>query len=48
MLTAGTQRDKIIEELKLTDALLEYAVTHGETEEAERLREKLRKLAEML
>ena len=25
----GTQRDKLIEELKRTDALLEYAVQHG-------------------
>jgi len=48
MFSAGIQRDKIIEELKRTDALLEYAVTHGEEEEAERLREKLRKLAERL
>jgi len=46
MFSAGPQRDKIIEELKLTDALLEYAVTHGETEEAERRREKLRRLTE--
>lgn len=48
MFTAGTQRDKIIEELKRTDALLEYAVQHGEKEEAERLREKLRLLTERL
>lgn len=34
------------EELKRLDALLEYAVAHGETEEAERIRAKLRKLAE--
>ena len=26
----GTQRDKLIEELKRTDALLEYAVRYGE------------------
>ena len=48
MTETGTQRDKLIEELKRTDALLEYAVRHNETEEAERLREKLRKLAERL
>ena len=44
----GTQRDKLIEELKRTDALLEYAVRHGEDSEAERLREKMRKLTELL
>ena len=44
----GTQRDKLIEELKRTDALLEYAVRHGEEEEAERLREKMRTLTELL
>ena len=44
----GTQRDKLIEELKRTDALLEYAVRHDEEEEAERLREKMRKLADRL
>jgi len=48
MFSAAPQRNKIIEEPKLTDALFEYAVTHGETEETERLREKLRKLAERL
>lgn len=44
----GTQRDKLIEELKRTDALLEYAVQHGEDEEAERLRKKMRELADRL
>ena len=44
----GTQRDKLIEELKRTDALLEYAVRHGEDAEAERLREKMRRLTEAL
>ena len=44
----GTQRDKLIEELKRTDALLEYAVRPGEEEEAERLREKMRRLTEAL
>lgn len=44
----GPQKDKVIEELKRTDALLEYAVMHGETEEAERLRKKLRELTERI
>lgn len=48
MTETGTQRDKLIEELKMTDALLEYAVQHGEDAEAERLRAKLRGLAERL
>ncbi len=48
MTETGTQRDKLIEELKRTDALLEYAVLHGEEAEAERLRAKMRKLAEQL
>lgn len=41
MLATGTQRDKYIDALMRTDALLEYAVQHGKTEEAERLRRKL-------
>ena len=45
---AGTQRDKLIEELKRTDALLEYAVRHGDEEETERLRAKMRRLTEAL
>jgi len=40
------QRGNTIEEIKRVDALLEYAVMHGETEEAERLREKLKRLTE--
>jgi len=39
------RRDNLIE-IKRTDALLEWAVQHGETAEAERLREKLRRLTE--
>jgi len=39
------QRDNFIDEIKRTDALLEYAVMHGDIEEAERLREKLKRLA---
>lgn len=42
------QRDNLIDEIKRTDALLEYAVQHGDEEETQRLREKLRKLAEQL
>ena len=43
---AMPQRDDTIEAIKRLDALLEYAVMHGDEEEAERLREKLRKLAD--
>jgi len=32
--------------IKRVDALLEYAVMHGDAEEAERLREKLKRLTE--
>jgi len=44
---AMPQRDDLIEEMKRTDALLEWAVQHGEEAEAERLRAKLRHLAGM-
>ena len=40
------QRDNTIEELKRLDTLLEYAVEHGEAEEAERIRAELHRLAE--
>ena len=40
------QRDDTIEEIKRLDALLEYAVEHGDEVEAERLREELRKLTD--
>ena len=43
---AMPQRDSKIGELKRLDALLEYAVMHGEDEEAERIREELRRMAE--
>ncbi len=43
---AMPQRDDAIEEIRRLDALLEYAVMHGEEEEAERIRERLRKLTE--
>ena len=44
---AMPQKDDLIEEIKRTDLLLEWAVQHGDESEAERLREKLRKLTEM-
>ena len=43
---AMPQRDNVIEEIKRLDALLEYAVQHGNEAEAERLREELRKLTD--
>ena len=44
---AMPQWDDLIEEIKRTDLLLEWAVQHGEEEEAGRFREELRKLTEM-
>ena len=43
---AMPQRDNTIEAIKRLDALLEYAVMHGDEEEAERIREKLRELTD--
>ena len=43
---AMPQRDDTIEAIKRLDALLEYAVMHGDEEEAERIRVELRKLTE--
>lgn len=43
---AMPQRDNAIEEIKRLEALLEYAVMHGEVEEAERLREALKRITE--
>ena len=43
---AMPQRDDTIEAIKRLDALLEYAVMHGDEEEAERIRAELRKLTE--
>ena len=40
------QRDDMIEAIMRLDALLEYAVMHGDEEEAERIREELRKLTD--
>ena len=37
-----------VEEIKRLDALLEYAVEHNDTAEAERLREELKKLTKMI
>ena len=45
---AMPQRDDTIEEIKRIDALLEYAVQHGDEAEAERLREELRRLTESI
>ena len=43
---AMPQRDETIEEIKRLDALLEYAVMHGDEAEAARLRAELAKLVE--
>ena len=43
---AMPQRDDTIEAIKRLDALLEYAVMHGDEEEAERIRAELRKLTD--
>ena len=43
---AMPQRDDTIEAIKRLDALLEYAVMHGDEAEAARLREEMRKLTE--
>ena len=45
---AMPQRDKKIEAIKRLDALLEYAVVHGDEAEAERLRSELNRLVEKL
>ena len=44
---AMPQRGELIDAIRKTDLLLEYAVMHGEEAEAERLRAKLRRLAAM-
>ncbi|MBR6802546.1 MAG: hypothetical protein IKM62_01845 [Kiritimatiellae bacterium] len=41
---AMPQRDDTIEAIKRLDVLLEYAVMHDDEEEAERIREELRRL----
>ena len=45
---AMPQRDETIDELKGLDALLEYAVMHGDEAEAARLREELKRLTESI
>ena len=45
---AMPQRDNVIEEIKRLDALLEYAVEHGDEAEAECLREELKRLTESI
>jgi hypothetical protein len=43
---AMPQRDDTIEAIKRLDALLEYAVMHGDEEESERIRAELCKLTD--
>ncbi len=43
---AMPQRDDTIEAIKRLDALLEYAVMHGDEEESERIRAELHKLTD--
>ena len=45
---AMPQRDDAIEEIKRLDALLEYAVEHGDEAEAERIREELKRITETI
>ena len=45
---AMAQRDNAIEEIKRLDALLEYAVQHGNKAEAERIREELKRLTDSI
>ena len=45
---AMPQRDETIEEIKRLDALLEYAVMHGDEKEAERIREELKRLTDSI
>ena len=45
---AMPQRDDTIEEIKRLDALLEYAVMHGDEKEAERIREELKRLTDSI
>ena len=44
--TPRLRRTGTIEAIKRLDALLEYAVIHGDDAEAERIREELRKLTD--
>ena len=45
---AMPQRDDILEAIKRLDALLEYAVMHGEEAEAERIRAELMRLIDSM
>ena len=45
---AMPQRDDTIEAIKRLDALLEYAIMHGDEAEAERIRDELQKLISRL
>ena len=45
---AMPQRDDTIEAIKRLDALLEYAVMHNDEDEAERLREELKRLIDSI
>ena len=45
MLEMGAQRDKYLQELVQTDALLEYSIEHNVVQEVERLRTKMAALS---
>ena len=47
MLETGTQRDKYLQELVQTDALLESAMQHNDVQEVERLRVKMAALSSL-
>ena len=47
MLETGTQRDKYLQELVQTDALLESAIQHNDVREGERLRGKMAALSSL-
>ena len=47
MLEMGTQRDKYLQELVQTDALLESAIQHNDVQEVERLRVKMAALSSL-
>ena len=47
MLETGTQRDKYLQGLVQTDALLESAIQHNDVQEVERLRVKMAALSSL-
>ena len=47
MLETGEQRDKYLQELVQTNALLEYAIEHNDVQEIERLRAKIAALSSL-